>query len=157
MIGSFTRAATSSRRSTSTRGRQYHPSPMSTASTASNDVIIKAFEVECPSGMSVVSGGASATSIGPVGDVLTRKSVAELYQLSPSATCVNYYGSTETQRSVSYHVLERESTLAAMRAAETGLAADKAVLPLGRGIEGVQLLVLPVGEGLEGGEPPLQL
>ncbi|MCB1056997.1 MAG: amino acid adenylation domain-containing protein, partial [Acidobacteria bacterium] len=89
-----------------------------------------------------------------VGDVLTRKSVAELYQLSPSATCVNYYGSTETQRSVSYHVLERESTLAAMRAAETGLAADKAVLPLGRGIEGVQLLVLPVGEGLEGGEPP---
>ncbi|HYL05810.1 MAG TPA: amino acid adenylation domain-containing protein, partial [Thermoanaerobaculia bacterium] len=62
-----------------------------------------------------------------VGDVLTRRDVARLRRLAKAVTCVNYYGSTETQRAVGCHV------------ADDGEARE--VLPLGRGIEDVQLLV----------------
>jgi acyl carrier protein len=50
---------------------------------------------------------------------------------------VNLYGSTETQRAVAYHVVEAG-----------GAAADRIrqVLPLGRGMEDVQLLVVRSGE-----------
>ncbi len=69
-----------------------------------------------------------------VGDVLTRRDVARLRGLAPGITCVNYYGSTETQRAVGHHVAEDDG------------ARVKEVLPLGRGIPDVQLLVLnPVG------------
>jgi hypothetical protein len=50
-------------------------------------------------------------------------------------TCVNFYGSTETQRAVGYHVVESES-------GAPGAAPAPEVLPLGRGIADVQLLVL---------------
>ncbi len=67
-----------------------------------------------------------------MGDVLTRRDVARLRRLAPEITCVNYYGSTETQRAVGYHVAEEDG--------------PKEVLPLGRGIPDVQLLVLnPAG------------
>jgi amino acid adenylation domain-containing protein len=72
-----------------------------------------------------------------VGDVLTRLDVDRIRRLAPHATCVNLYGSTETQRAVGYHV-----------AAEAGAAAERAkqVLPLGKGMQGVQLLVVnPAG------------
>ncbi|MCP4663645.1 MAG: amino acid adenylation domain-containing protein, partial [bacterium] len=75
-----------------------------------------------------------------VGDVLTRRDVAALYELSPSVRCVNYYGSTETQRSVSYFVVPRRAVAASAQ------ALGKAVLPLGKGIGDVELLVLsPAG------------
>ncbi|MCP4661094.1 MAG: amino acid adenylation domain-containing protein, partial [bacterium] len=75
-----------------------------------------------------------------VGDVLTRGDVAALYALSPSVRCVNYYGSTETQRALSHFVVPREATSARAQALE------KAVLPLGKGIRGVEFLVLgPAG------------
>ncbi|MCP4657800.1 MAG: AMP-binding protein, partial [bacterium] len=75
-----------------------------------------------------------------VGDVLTRRDVAALYALSPSVRCVNYYGSTETQRSLSYFVVPRHAVSARAQALE------KAVLPLGKGIRDVELLVLsPAG------------
>ena len=38
-----------------------------------------------------------------VGDKLTRTDVARMRRLAPRAACVNYYGSTETQRAVSYY------------------------------------------------------
>jgi amino acid adenylation domain-containing protein len=70
-----------------------------------------------------------------VGDVLTRHDVARLRRLAPSLTCINYYGSTETQRAVSY-----------FRVANNGEAPKsqraKEILPLGKGIEDVQLLLL---------------
>ncbi|HSF42281.1 MAG TPA: amino acid adenylation domain-containing protein [Thermoanaerobaculia bacterium] len=62
-----------------------------------------------------------------VGDVLTRRDVARLRRLAPAVTCVNYYGSTETQRAVGYHVAQEDE--------------PREVLPLGRGIPDVQLLV----------------
>jgi amino acid adenylation domain-containing protein len=63
-----------------------------------------------------------------VGDVLTRRDVARLRRLAPQVTCVNYYGSTETQRAVGYHMAEEDG--------------PREVLPLGRGIPDVQLLIL---------------
>ena len=67
-----------------------------------------------------------------VGDVLTRRDVQRLQSLAPEVAIVNYYGSTETQRSVSYYALESETASEALRE----------VIPLGHGIPGVQLLVL---------------
>jgi len=65
-----------------------------------------------------------------VGDVLMRGDVARLHRLAPDITVINYYGSTETQRAVSHHVVD------------PGAGPDaKPIVPLGRGIPGVQLLV----------------
>jgi amino acid adenylation domain-containing protein len=77
-----------------------------------------------------------------VGDVLTRRDVARLQALAPAMTCVNYYGSTETQRAVSFHVVPPLS-------ARQGLT-EPEVLPLGRGIADVQLLILNRSRKLAG-------
>jgi len=68
-----------------------------------------------------------------VGDVLTRLDVDRLRRLAPRVTCVNLYGSTETQRAVGHHVIEEREIVDA-RAPQ--------VLPLGRGMPDVQLLVM---------------
>ncbi len=73
-----------------------------------------------------------------VGDALTRLDVARIRRLAPRVTCVNLYGSTETQRAVAYHVVE-----------ETGEDARQ-VLPLGAGMRDVQLLVINRGGELAG-------
>ncbi|MBV8856635.1 MAG: amino acid adenylation domain-containing protein, partial [Acidobacteria bacterium] len=75
-----------------------------------------------------------------VGDVLTRRDVARLRRRAPLATCVNLYGATETQRAVSYYVVPASGE--PFGATETLAAAEKEVVPLGRGIKEVQLLVL---------------
>jgi|GEM_PF-1025393 len=72
-----------------------------------------------------------------VGDVLTRADVARLAELAPDAHCINLYGSTETQRALGYHLAEPS-------------AAGREVLPLGRGIDGVQLLVVREDRELAG-------
>jgi amino acid adenylation domain-containing protein len=72
-----------------------------------------------------------------VGDVLRRADVQRLVDLAPSLTVVNYYGSTETQRAVSYHVVDPA-------------AEQKEIIPLGRGIPGVQLLVCNAAGELAG-------
>ena len=66
-----------------------------------------------------------------VGDLLKKGDVEHLQGLAPSVVCVNLYGSTETQRSVSFFEVPRASS-----------RLGKEVLPLGRGMEGCQLLVL---------------
>jgi amino acid adenylation domain-containing protein len=65
-----------------------------------------------------------------VGDVLMRGDVARLHRLAPGITVVNYYGSTETQRAVSHHVVDPAAGPDA-----------RPIVPLGRGIPDVQLLV----------------
>jgi amino acid adenylation domain-containing protein len=72
-----------------------------------------------------------------VGDVLRRGDVQRLAALAPNLRVVNYYGSTETQRAVSYHVVDAQ-------------AEQKEVIPLGRGIPGVQLLVRNAAGDLAG-------
>jgi amino acid adenylation domain-containing protein len=75
-----------------------------------------------------------------VGDVLTRRDVARLRELAPLINCINYYGSTETQRAVSYHIAERPENSTPPDALRGGRA--KEILPLGKGIEDVQLLLI---------------
>jgi amino acid adenylation domain-containing protein len=81
-----------------------------------------------------------------VGESLTRKDVARLRALAPGVTCVNLYGSTETQRAVGYHPVTAEEAEATAGMTERA----QQVLPLGRGVPDVQLLVLPPGGGLAG-------
>ncbi len=68
-----------------------------------------------------------------VGDVLTHQDVERLTELAPELTCINMYGSTETQRAVGFHELPP---------CPGGRRRAREVLPLGRGMEDVQLLVL---------------
>jgi amino acid adenylation domain-containing protein len=81
-----------------------------------------------------------------VGDVLTKRDVAALRAVAPSVTCVNYYGSTETQRSVGYYVVPQEDGDAIRGEDDRG----KEILPLGKGINDVQLLVLNRRQRLAG-------
>ncbi|HEX8243290.1 MAG TPA: condensation domain-containing protein, partial [Longimicrobium sp.] len=74
-----------------------------------------------------------------VGDVLTRTDVTRLHALAPALEVINYYGSTETQRAVSYFPVPRP-------AAEL----PKETVPAGVGIPGVQLLVRTPGGALAG-------
>jgi len=78
-----------------------------------------------------------------VGDLLKKADVESFQRLAPALDCVNLYGSTETQRSVSCFVVPRPEEPEAARL-------GREVLPLGRGIEGVQLLVLNGAGGLAG-------
>ena len=71
-----------------------------------------------------------------VGDVLRTHDVARLIEVAPDVTCINYYGSTETQRSVGYFVV----TPKLLRA--TSGARSQSSIPAGRGVQDVQLLVL---------------
>ena len=83
-----------------------------------------------------------------VGDVLTRQDVARLHQLAPQVTVVNYYGATETSRAVGYFVVPRTSAPeAGTPQVPTGV---KERLPLGHGIQDVQLLVLNAAQQLAG-------
>ncbi len=77
-----------------------------------------------------------------VGDALTRLDVARLERLAPNLTCVNLYGSTETQRAVAYHVVEHGKERSDGAGANGPAAARREILPLGRGMKDVQLLVL---------------
>jgi len=81
-----------------------------------------------------------------VGDVLTRRDVARLQKLFPLATCVNFYGATETQRALSYFIAPNDAPAFESNHSEHG----KEVIPLGRGIKDVQLLVLSSAHQLAG-------
>ena len=73
-----------------------------------------------------------------VGDRLLGRLVYSLRRLAKAVTVVNMYGSTETQRAVGYHVAAQPKQLTP----ENQLAELESVLPLGRGMKDVQLLVL---------------
>ena len=75
-----------------------------------------------------------------IGEKLTRRDLSCLRRLAPQVTNVNYYGSTETQRAVSYH------TLAPNAEVETG----GNIVPVGRGMPGAQLLLLTRTQNLAG-------
>ena len=73
------------------------------------------------------------------GDVLTQRDVVRLRRLAPKVRCVNFYGSTETQRAVGF------------QEAPVDLGNDgKQIMPLGRGMKDVQLLVVNAAGQLAG-------
>lgn len=69
-----------------------------------------------------------------IGEVLTRQEVSGLRQLCPYVTAVNLYGTTETQRALSYCVIPTNQM--------TDRPVPKDVIPLGKGMIGSQLLLL---------------
>ncbi|KAF9069460.1 hypothetical protein BDP27DRAFT_1325376 [Rhodocollybia butyracea] len=71
-----------------------------------------------------------------VGDLLTKRDVARLQALARNVVVINMYGTTETQRAVSYHALVPFSEDPAY------LSTQKEVIPAGKGMKDVQLLVV---------------
>ena len=71
------------------------------------------------------------------GETLTWQHVESLRTISPAVTCVNFYGATETPQAMGYinvnNICNRK---------DHGSTGRHRRIPLGQGIEGVQLLVL---------------
>ncbi|KAH7910357.1 hypothetical protein BJ138DRAFT_1153040 [Hygrophoropsis aurantiaca] len=71
-----------------------------------------------------------------VGDVLTKRDCLRLQSLAANVRIVNMYGTTETQRAVSYFAIPPVSV------DPTFLATQKDIMPAGEGMVDVQLLVV---------------
>ncbi|KAJ3207228.1 large subunit of alpha-aminoadipate reductase [Entophlyctis luteolus] len=87
--------------------------------------------------------GANATASIPtlrnaffVGDVLTKRDVSRLQFLAPNCTIINMYGTTETQRAVSYLPIPPPKVNPSF------LSLQKDIMPAGKGMNNVQLLVI---------------
>ncbi|KAJ2083548.1 large subunit of alpha-aminoadipate reductase [Coemansia sp. RSA 988] len=70
-----------------------------------------------------------------VGDLLTKRDCQRLQRLARNCRIVNMYGTTETQRAVSFYAIPPPDVDA------LALASAKDVIPAGRGMRDVQLLV----------------
>ncbi|CAM4095597.1 aminotransferase class I/II-fold pyridoxal phosphate-dependent enzyme [Nocardia ninae] len=71
-----------------------------------------------------------------VGAALTRAQVKTVARVAPGARIVNLYGSTETQRAVGYFEVDTSAA---------GLAGVPEVIPVGRGMKDVDVLVVTPG------------
>ncbi|CAL1708951.1 unnamed protein product [Somion occarium] len=71
-----------------------------------------------------------------VGDVLTKRDCHRLQSLAANVNIINMYGTTETQRAVSYFLIPSVSE------DPTFLATQKDIMPAGQGMIDVQLLVV---------------
>ncbi|KAI9347701.1 hypothetical protein BDR26DRAFT_1004815 [Obelidium mucronatum] len=71
-----------------------------------------------------------------VGDVLTKRDVSRLQYLASNCTMINMYGTTETQRAVSYLPIPPPSVNPSF------LSLQKDIMPAGKGMNNVQLLVI---------------
>ncbi|KAH8101926.1 alpha-aminoadipate reductase Lys1p [Cristinia sonorae] len=71
-----------------------------------------------------------------VGDVLTKRDCHRLQSLAANVSIINMYGTTETQRAVSYFLIPSVSE------DPTFLATQKDIMPAGSGMIDVQLLVV---------------
>lgn len=89
----------------------------------------------------ILVGGATATfdklhHAFFVGDILIKRDCRSLQNLASNVAIVNMYGTTETQRAVSYYEIPSRN------AREGFLEGMKDVIPAGRGMYNVQLLVV---------------
>ncbi|CAG8635503.1 8966_t:CDS:2, partial [Scutellospora calospora] len=71
-----------------------------------------------------------------VGDILTKRDCNRLQHLASNTCIINMYGTTETQRSVSYFLIPSLSST------PTFLESQKDIIPAGKGMQNVQLLVV---------------
>ncbi|ESK92904.1 aminoadipate-semialdehyde dehydrogenase [Moniliophthora roreri MCA 2997] len=71
-----------------------------------------------------------------VGDLLTKRDCLRLQSLAPNVQIINMYGTTETQRAVSYY------RLPALSEDPGFLKNQKEIIPAGKGMVDVQLLVV---------------
>lgn len=77
------------------------------------------------------------------GEPLRDRDVHEMRKLAPTVRCVNYYGATETPQAMGFHLAETEVPAGAPGDGGT-------IVPLGRGIDGVQLLIFNHADQLAG-------
>ncbi len=86
-----------------------------------------------------------------VGDMLTKHDVAALKRLAPSVTCVNLYGTTETQRASGYYIIpDTKDAAPVSSAAQEAAQSTKETIPVGQGLKDAQLLVLNRSQHLAG-------
>lgn len=71
-----------------------------------------------------------------VGDVLTKRDCTRLQALAGNVCIINMYGTTETQRAVSYFAIP------SVNSSSTFLQTQKDIMPAGQGMKNVQLLVV---------------
>lgn len=71
-----------------------------------------------------------------VGDALYKTAVQQLQALAPNVTVINMFGTTETQRAVSYYAVPSRNT------DPTHLEKLPDAIPAGKGMNRVQLLVV---------------
>lgn len=71
-----------------------------------------------------------------VGDILTKRDCSRLQSLAPNVRIINMYGTTETQRAVSYFAIP------SLNSDPTFLTLQKDIMPAGEGMIDVQLLVI---------------
>ncbi|CAD6887048.1 unnamed protein product [Tilletia controversa] len=71
-----------------------------------------------------------------VGDILTKRDCTRLQALAPNVNIINMYGTTETQRAVSYFEIP------AVSRNSNFLQTQKDIMPAGQGMQNVQLLVV---------------
>lgn len=71
-----------------------------------------------------------------VGDLLTKKDTRRLQALAPNASVMNAYGTTETQRAVSFYLVPSAAS------DPTALDSLPDIIPVGQGMLDVQLLVV---------------
>ncbi|KAJ3415308.1 large subunit of alpha-aminoadipate reductase [Chytridiales sp. JEL 0842] len=71
-----------------------------------------------------------------VGDILTKRDVSRLQYLAPNTTIINMYGTTETQRAVSHLKIPPTKSHPGF------LQVQKDIMPAGKGMQNVQLLVV---------------
>ncbi|WP_375502639.1 amino acid adenylation domain-containing protein [uncultured Nostoc sp.] len=80
------------------------------------------------------------------GDCLTRYDVTRIKSIAPTATCVNFYGATETPQVMGYFIIPNQED----KVEDAHSASITNHLPLGKGIEDVQLLILNATQQLAG-------
>jgi amino acid adenylation domain-containing protein len=73
------------------------------------------------------------------GDILTHQDITRIRNFAPQATCVNFYGATETPQAMGYFIVQEQCD-----------RTFKETIPIGRGIADVQLLVLNANLNLAG-------
>ncbi|BAZ34002.1 amino acid adenylation (plasmid) [Cylindrospermum sp. NIES-4074] len=79
------------------------------------------------------------------GDSLTRYDVTKIKSIASTATCVNFYGATETPQAMGYFIIPNPEDK--LKGQSTSI---KDTIPLGKGIEDVQLLIINPTQQLAG-------
>lgn len=80
------------------------------------------------------------------GDVLTVRDLAKVRRTAPAAECVNFYGATETPQAMGFYRVNADEALIE----DLDISNLVGRVPLGRGIEGVDLFVLNDARQLAG-------
>ena len=79
-----------------------------------------------------------------VGDILTKRDCQRLQNLAPNCQVINMYGTTETQRAVSYF------RVLSLNEQPSFLDTISDIIPAGKGMRSVQLLVVTIDNNNEG-------